>query len=69
VTNEQAFTVFYIEQFLKRGPGILYSIMAKHPLQIARKESALDELKAQQQLARIVSEVVTELENGTHRLC
>jgi len=33
--------------------------------QVARKKPALDELKAQQQLARIVSEVVTELENGT----
>jgi hypothetical protein len=39
--------------------------MAKNTLQIARKESALDELKAQQQLARIVVGVVTELENGT----
>jgi hypothetical protein len=65
VTDEQAFTVFNIEQFLKRDPGILYAIMAKNPLQIARKESALDELKAQQQLARIVVGVVTELENGT----
>jgi hypothetical protein len=39
--------------------------MVKNTLQTARKEPALDELKAQQQLARIVSEVVTELENGT----
>ena len=57
--------MFNIEQFFKPDPGILTGIMVKNTLQIAPKQSALDELKARQQLARIVSEVVTELENGT----
>jgi hypothetical protein len=57
--------VFNIEQSLKLNPGILTAIMAKNTLQTARKEPALDELKAQQQLARIVVGVVTELKNGT----
>jgi len=39
--------------------------MAKNTLQIARKEPTTDELKAQQYLARVVVEVVTELENDT----
>ena len=55
--------MFNIEQLLKHDPGILYAIMAKNTL--ARKETALDDFKAHQQLARIVSEVVQELENGT----
>jgi hypothetical protein len=38
--------------------------MAKNTTQIAPKQPALDELKAQQQLGRIVSEVVRELEDG-----
>jgi hypothetical protein len=38
--------------------------MAKNTTQIAPKQPALDELKAQQQLARVVSEVVRELEDG-----
>jgi hypothetical protein len=54
-----------MEQFLKRDPSILFAIMAKNTLQAARKKPALDELIAQQQLTRIVSEVVTEVENGT----
>ena len=57
--------MFNIDQFLKHDPGILYAIMAKNTLQSSRQEPALDELKAQRQLARIVSEVVQELENGT----
>jgi hypothetical protein len=57
--------LFNIEQFFKPDAGILTGIMVKNTLQNARKEPALDELKSQQQLARIVSEVVTELENGT----
>jgi hypothetical protein len=64
VADEQAFTVFTIEQFLKSNPGILTTIMAKNVFQTARKPT-LDDFKAHQQLARIVSEVVTELENGT----
>jgi hypothetical protein len=63
--DEQTFTVFNIEQSLKPDPSILISIMVKDTLQAARKEPSLDELKAQQHLALIVSEVVTELENGT----
>jgi hypothetical protein len=57
--------VFNIEQSLKPDPGILTGTMIKNTVQTAGKEPALDELKAQQQLARVVSEVVTELENGT----
>ena len=45
--------------------GILTATMAKNTLQAARKEPDLDDSKAQQQLARIVSRVVGELENGT----
>ena len=63
MTDEQACTVFNIDQFLKHDPGILYAIMAKNTLQTSRQEPALDE--SQRQLARIVSEVVQELENGT----
>ena len=57
--------MFNIEQFLKSDPGNLTAIMAKNSLQTARKKPALDELKAQQQLARVVIEVITELESGT----
>jgi hypothetical protein len=39
--------------------------MAKNKLQSALKQPSPDEFKAQQQLARIVSEVVRELEDGT----
>jgi hypothetical protein len=63
VADEQAFTVFTIEQLLKLNPGILTAIMAKNTP--ARNEPALDDFKAHRQLARIVSEVVQELENGT----
>jgi uncharacterized protein YjgD (DUF1641 family) len=38
--------------------------MANNTLQIAPEQPALDELKAQKQLARVVSEVVRELEDG-----
>jgi hypothetical protein len=39
--------------------------MAKNILQVQPKQPALDALKAQQQLARVVSRVVSELERGT----
>jgi len=45
-------------------PGILTGTMAKNTTQIAPKQPAPDELKAQQQLARVVSEVVRKLEDG-----
>ena len=45
-------------------PGILTGTMAKNRTQIAPKQPASDELKAQQQLARVVSQVVRELEDG-----
>ena len=38
--------------------------MASNTVQIAPKQPALDELKAQKQLARVVTEVVRELEDG-----
>jgi len=53
-----------IGQCLALIPGILTGTMAKNALQIAPKQPALDELKAHQQLARVVSEVVRELEDG-----
>ena len=40
------------------------AIMAKNTHQKARLKPFVNELEAQQQLARIVSEVVKELENG-----
>lgn len=39
--------------------------MIRNTLQIAPKQPALDELNAQLQLARVVSEVVRELEDGS----
>jgi len=39
--------------------------MATNTREIAPQQSTLDEIKAQQELARIVVGVVTELENST----
>ena len=56
--------MFKTGQCLILIPGILTGTMAKNRTQIAPKQPASDELKAQQQLARVVSEVVRELEDG-----
>ena len=52
-------------QCAKRNPSILTGTMAKNILQVQPKQPALDALKGQQQLARVVSRVVSELERGT----
>jgi hypothetical protein len=56
--------MFKTGQCLILIPGILTGTMAKNRTQIAPIQPASDELKAQQQLARVVSEVVRELEDG-----
>ena len=56
--------MFKTGQYLILIPGILTGTMAKNRTQIAPKQPASDELTAQQQLARVVSEVVRELEDG-----
>jgi len=61
---EKKEALFPIEQYLSLIPGILTGTMAWNTLQIAPKQPAIDELKEQQQLGRIVSEVVRELEDG-----
>lgn len=53
-----------IEQPLIPNPAILNGTMANNTLQIASRQQAPEELKHQQLLARIVSEVVRELENN-----
>ena len=57
--------LFPIGQYLALIPGILIGTMASNTIQIAPKQPALEEFKAQQQLGRIVSEVVRQLEDGT----
>jgi|SRR5882672_400903 len=57
--------MYKIEQCSNPNPGILTQTMANNALQIAPKQPAYDELKAQHQLARIVSGVVRKLEDNT----
>ena len=56
--------MFNIEQPGTPDPAILVNTMAKTPLQAACK-TVLDDFHTHPQLARVVSEVVRELENAT----
>lgn len=65
IVGGKSAAVCKIEQRVKPESAYSAGAMIRNTLQIAPKQPALDELNAQLQLARVVSEVVRELEDGS----